>query len=149
MLLWRRQGEGIELFLAHMGGPFWTGREAGAWSIVKGEISKGEEPLAAARREFEEETGLELAGTVLPLTPVRQAGSKLVIAFAVEAPDLDPAAIRSNSFTVEWPRGSGRFRRYPEIDRAAWLTPEAARPLLVTAQRDLVDQVLRIAAAGR
>jgi predicted NUDIX family NTP pyrophosphohydrolase len=145
LLPWRRAGDGLELFLAHMGGPFWAGREEGAWSIVKGELAAGEEPLAAALREFAEETGLAVpAGPLLALTPVKQAGGKVVHAFALEAPDLDPAAVRSNTYAVEWPRGSGRFRRYPEIDRAAWLAPAEARRLLVKAQAGLVDELERL-----
>ena len=143
LLPWRRRadGGGLEVFVARMGGPFWQGREAGAWSIVKGELAEGEEPLAAALREFGEETGLAVAGPFVPLTPVRQAAGKLVIAYAVEAPNLDPAQVRSNTFPVEWPRGSGRFRRYPEIERAAWLAPAEARGLIVKGQVALLDEL--------
>lgn len=146
ILPWRRGPGGLELFLAHMGGPFWARREEGAWSIVKGELDPGEEPRAAALREFREETGLEPAGELLPLTPIRQAGGKQVIAFAVHAPDLDPASVRGNSFKVEWPRGSGRWRSYAEIDRAAWLDPTQARRLIVKAQAALIDELERISA---
>lgn len=147
ILPWRRAaGGGLEVFLARMGGPFWRGREAGAWSIVKGEPAEGEEPLAAALREFREETGLAVGGDLVPLAPVRQAGGKLVLAWAVEAPGLDPALVRSNTFAVEWPRGSGRFRDYPEVERAAWLTPGAARPLVIKAQAALLDEMERVAA---
>ena len=124
-----------------MGGPFWARREEGAWSIVKGELDPGEEPVAAALREFREETGFEPAGELRPLTPIRQAGGKKVIAFALEAPDLDPTAVRSNSFKVEWPRGSGQWRSYAEIDRAAWLRPDEARRLIVKAQTALIDEL--------
>jgi predicted NUDIX family NTP pyrophosphohydrolase len=144
ILPWRRARTGLELFLAHMGGPFWAGREEGAWSIVKGELAQGEEPVAAALREFREETGLPLSGPLLPLAPIRQAGGKQVLAFAIEAPDLDPAAVRSSTVAVEWPRGSGRYRRYPEVDRAAWLGPAEARRLLVKAQAALVDEIERL-----
>ena len=148
ILPWRRTDVGLELFLARMGGPFWANREEGAWSIVKGELAAGEEPVAAALREFAEETGLPLSGPLLPLAPIRQAGGKQVLAYAIEAPDLDPAAVRSNSFAVEWPRGSGRYRRYPEVERAAWLSPAEARRLLVKAQAALVDEVERLIASG-
>jgi predicted NUDIX family NTP pyrophosphohydrolase len=132
-----------------MGGPFWRGREVGAWSIVKGELAEGEEPIAAALREFGEETGLALGdGSLVPLTPVRQAGGKVVIAYAVEAPGLDPALVRSNTFSVEWPRGSGRVTRYPEIERAAWLTPAEARGLVVKGQIALLDELERRLSGG-
>ena len=144
ILPWRRGEGGLQVFLARMGGPFWQGREAGAWSIVKGELAEGEEALAAALREFREETGLAVEGDLVPLTPVRQAGGKVVHAWAVEAPGLDPAAVRSNTFPVEWPRGSGKFRQYPEIERAAWLTHEAGRGLVVKAQAALLDEVERM-----
>jgi predicted NUDIX family NTP pyrophosphohydrolase len=126
-----------------MGGPFWTNREEGAWSIVKGELATGEEPVTAALREFREETGLKPAGELQPLTPIRQAGGKKVIPFALQAPDLDPAAVRSNSFKVEWPRGSGRWRSYAEVDRAAWLSPEEARRLIVKGQVAIIDELER------
>lgn len=146
LLPWRRTADGgaLQVFLARMGGPFWQGREAGAWSIFKGELAEGEEPLAAALREFAEETGLALGdGRPVPLTPVRQAGGKVVIAFALHAPDLDPALVRSNSFPVEWPRGSGKWRHYPEIERAAWLAPTEARGLIVKGQIALLDELER------
>lgn len=146
ILPWRRVEGGIEVFLARMGGPFWGRREAGAWSIVKGELAEREEPLAAALREFGEETGLAVAGDLVPLTPIRQAGGKVVHAWAVEAPDLNPAQIRSNTFPVEWPRGSGKFRHYPEIERAAWLTPARGRAMVVRAQAALLDELERLAA---
>ena len=128
--------------MARMGGPFWRGREAGAWSIIKGELAEGEEPLAAALREFGEETGLAVSGPFVPLAPVRQAGGKVVIAYAIEAPELDPALVRSNTFPVEWPRGSGKFRHYPEIERAAWLAPAEARGLIVKGQAALLDELV-------
>lgn len=146
LLPWRRtDGGGVEVFVARMGGPFWKGREAGAWSIVKGELAEGEEPLAAALREFGEETGLAIGdgGALVPLTPVRQAGGKIVHAWAVDAPGLDPARVRSNRFPVEWPRGSGRVTWYPEIERAAWLAPAEARGLVVKGQVPLLDELER------
>jgi predicted NUDIX family NTP pyrophosphohydrolase len=148
ILPWRRGEAGLELFLARMGGPFWANRVEGAWSIVKGELAADEEPVAAALREFAEETGLPLAGPLLPLAPIRQAGGKQVLAYAIEAPDLDPTAVRSNTYTVEWPRGSGRYRRYPEVERAAWLAPAEARRLLVKAQAALVDEIEQLVTSG-
>ena len=150
LLPWRRDAKGrLEVFIAHMGGPFWSRREAGAWSIVKGEIGAGEEPMAAALREFAEETGLGVEGPLTPLATVRQAGGKLVHAFAVRAPHLDPGAVRSNTFRVAWPPGSGILRDYPEIDRAAWCGPDEARQRLVKAQVALVDELVALLADGR
>lgn len=147
LLLFRRRGDGFEVLLGHMGGPFWEKKDAGAWSIPKGLPEPGEDLLAAARREVAEETGLTPEGPFLPLTPVRQAGGKVVHAWAVEA-DADPARLRGNSIRVEWPKGSGRWRSYPEIDRAAWLTPEAARARIVRGQVPLIDELERLLAAG-
>lgn len=140
---------GVELLLAHMGGPFWAGKDAGAWTIPKGEIEDGETPLAVARREFEEELGLPPpAGEPIDLGEISQRGGKRVAAFACEG-DLDPAAVQSNTFTIEWPRGSGRQRAFPEIDRAAWYGPDEARAKLVSGQAELVDRLLlHLAAAG-
>lgn len=138
VLAWRRRAGGLEIFLVHPGGPFWAKKDEGAWSIPKGEIAEGEDPLAAARREFLEETGLALDGDFRALAPVRQAGGKTVLAFAVEA-ELDPGAIRSNLFSMEWPPRSGRQAQFPEVDRAAWFTLEQARVKLLAGQRPLLD----------
>jgi len=126
LLPYRRRGGGLDVFLVHPGGPFWSGKDDHAWSIAKGEVEDGEDLLAAAHREFGEETGFRLAGPSVALEPVRQAGGKIVHAFAIEA-ELDPTAIRSNTFTLEWPPRSGRFREYPEVDRAAWFALADAR----------------------
>jgi predicted NUDIX family NTP pyrophosphohydrolase len=135
---------GLEVLLGHMGGPFWARKDEGAWSILKGECEAGEDPLAAARREFEEETGLPVPmGELVPLGEIRQSGGKRVVAWAIEA-DLDPATIVSNTFTVEWPPRSGRDVSFPEIDRAAWLDVAAARPKLVSAQVAFVDALLEL-----
>lgn len=147
LLLFRRRGDGFEVLLGHMGGPFWAKKDAGAWSIPKGLPEPGEELLTAARREVAEETGLTPEGPFLPLTPVRQAGGKVVHAWAVEA-DADPARLRGNSFRVEWPKGSGRWRSYPELDRAAWFTPEVARARIIRGQAPLIDELERLLAAG-
>ncbi len=140
LLPYRWQGEELEVFLVHPGGPFWAAKDDGAWSIAKGEIGPDEAPLAAARREFAEETGLTLTGAAVALTPVRQPGGKLVHAFAVEA-DLDPAAIRSNRFTIEWPPRSGERRQFPEVDRAGWFGLEAARRKLLRGQLALLEDL--------
>ena len=138
LLLYRRRGGALEVFLVHPGGPFWARRDAGAWSIPKGEIEGDEEPLAAARREVEEETGLAPAGPFIALPPVRQAGGKTVLAFAA-ACDADPQAIRSNRFAMEWPPRSGRMEEFPEVDRAAWFDLETARAKLLPGQCALLD----------
>ena len=144
LLLFRRGGEGCEVLLVHPGGPFWAKKEDGAWSIPKGEFEDGEEPLSAARREFEEETGARPDGDFLPLTPLKQAGGKTVHAWAIQA-DFDPAALRSNTFSIEWPPRSGKHRDFPEVDRAAWFTlPEACRKIL-PGQAGFLDQLAEIA----
>ena len=140
LLLYRRRDGALEVFLVHPGGPFWARKDAGAWSIPKGEIGPDEAPLAAARREFGEETGLAVDGDVIALAPIRQAGGKLVHAFAIEA-DLDPAAIVSNRFTLEWPPRSGERREFPEIDRAGWFGLEAARRKLLSGQLPLLEDL--------
>ena len=140
MFRWR--GAQLEVLLVHPGGPFWTRKDEGAWTIPKGEIGEGEDPLVAARREVAEETGAVPEGIFLPLTPVRQAGGKIVQAWAVES-DLDPADVRSNTFEIEWPPRSGRRQAFPEIDRAAWLTIPAARAKILRGQLPLIDELAR------
>lgn len=132
---------GIEVLLGHMGGPFWGRRDAGAWTVVKGEHATDELPEAAARREFEEELGLPVPdGELIPLGGTRQAGGKVVTVWALEA-DLDPGLAVPGTFTMEWPRGSGRIQEFPEIDRAAWLGLEDARRKIVTGQRVFLDRL--------
>jgi predicted NUDIX family NTP pyrophosphohydrolase len=140
LLLYRRQGNGWGVFLVHPGGPYWKAKDLGAWSIPKGEFEPGEPPLEAAKREFTEETGLEIAETFMALTPVKQAGGKVVHAFAVEG-NCDPAAIKSNTFSVEWPPHSGRFQQFPEVDRAGWFGLEDAALRINKGQRALIDQL--------
>jgi predicted NUDIX family NTP pyrophosphohydrolase len=142
LLLYRRGDEGaVEVLLVHMGGPFWERKEAGAWSVPKGEIEPGEEPLAAAFREFGEELGSPPpAGEVLDLGTIRQASGKYVTGFAV-AGDLDVDSLCSNEVEMEWPRGSGRTVRFPEVDRARWTGLEEASGLLVRGQAELLDRL--------
>ena len=142
ILLHRRGADGVlEVLLAHMGGPRWQRRDAGAWTIPKGELDDGEEPLAAARREFVEELGLPVPpGEPVALGEVRQAGGKRVTAWAV-AGDLDPAAVVPGTFEMEWPPGSGVLRPWPEVDRVAWLPVAAARTKVVAAQAELLDRL--------
>ena len=141
LLLFRRRDGAVEVLLVHPGGPFWKNKDAGAWSIPKGEIAENEAPLDAARREFEEETGSAPPGPFVALAPVRQASGKIVHAWAVEG-DLDAARIRSNTVEREWPPGSGRMRRFPEVDRAAWLRPDEARRRINAGQAPLIVELL-------
>jgi predicted NUDIX family NTP pyrophosphohydrolase len=140
LLLFRRRPEGLELFLAHPGGPFWRGRDAGVWTIPKGLTEPGEDPLAAACREFEEETGLKPIGPFIALGSVRQKAGKVVQAWAWEG-DANPAHVTSNMTKTEWPRGSGRWLTFPEVDRCAWFTPELARQKLNPAQAELIERL--------
>ena len=140
MLLYRRTSPGLELFLAHPGGPFWKNRDLGAWTIPKGVPDLGEDLLAAACREFEEETGIRPQGPFLPLGAVRQKAGKLVHAWGCEG-NANPARVTSNTTKAEWPRGSGRWLTFPEIDRCAWFSPEIARQKLNPAQSELVDRL--------
>ena len=139
VLLYRPGTDGVEVLLGHMGGPFWARKDDRAWSIPKGEYGDDEDPLAAARREFAEETGSAPPdGEALTLGEVRQSGGKRVVAWALEG-DLDPATVRSNTFVMEWPPRSGRQQEFPEIDRAAWFGLDAARSKVVKGQVPLLD----------
>ena len=140
LLLFRRTAAGPEVLLGHMGGPFWSAKDEGAWTIFKGLPLPGEELLAAARRETLEETGLAPDGPFLPLTPVRQAGGKRVQAWAA-ATDADPAELRSNQFEIEWPPRSGQRRSFPEIDRFAWLDLPDAQRRIIRAQAALLAEL--------
>lgn len=146
--MYRRRDGRLEVLLAHPGGPFWAHRDEGAWSIPKGLIEAGEEPLAAARREFEEETGVVPEGPYLELPAALQKNRKLVHSWAFEG-DCDPAEIRSNTFSVELPRGSGRMVEFPEIDRAEFFTPGEARRKINPAQAALVDALERLLSGDR
>jgi predicted NUDIX family NTP pyrophosphohydrolase len=138
-LLLHRLRHGVrEVFLVHPGGPFWARKDAGAWSIPKGEIEPGEDALAAARREFLEETGFDIRGEAIQLPEVRQAGGKRITAFAVEG-DCDPALLRSNSFELEWPPNSGKRGSFPEVDRGAWFTIPEAMTRINPAQRAMLE----------
>jgi len=138
ILMWRRRADGAEVLLGHFGGPYWAKRDAGAWAIPKGLIEPGEEAEACARREFAEELGVVPDGPLVPLGRIRQKGGKRVEAFALEG-DLNPDAIVSNMFSVEWPPKSGRFESHPEIDRAAWFTLAEAREKILPSQRAILD----------
>jgi predicted NUDIX family NTP pyrophosphohydrolase len=140
--MYRMGGEGLEVLLVHPGGPFWARKDLGSWSIPKGEYTDGEDPLAAAVREFAEETGITLAPSAfVPLGEVKQRGGKIVTAWAVEG-DVDPATLTSNTFELEWPPRSGRTQQFPEVDRAEWFAPAVARQKIVTAQAELIDRLV-------
>lgn len=129
-----------EVFLVHPGGPFWAKKDLGAWSLPKGEFSEGEDPLAAARREFAEETGFPIDGSFRPLQPLKQPSGKVIYAWAVEG-DCDAAAVKSNLFTMEWPPRSGRMQQFPEVDRAAWFPLAEARQRIIKGQLGFLDQL--------
>jgi predicted NUDIX family NTP pyrophosphohydrolase len=142
----REVGGRLEFFLVHPGGPFFAKRDTGAWSIAKGAIDEGEDPLAAAQRELVEETGFVLPpGPYVPLGQVKQKAGKLVDAWAVAA-DFDPARLVSNTFELEWPPRSGTLARFPEVDRAAWLDLESATEKILAAQQPFLDRALALRA---
>jgi predicted NUDIX family NTP pyrophosphohydrolase len=141
IVLYRDSG-GLEVLLVHPGGPFWAKKDLGAWSIPKGEYEDGDDPLAAALREFEEETGTRLdPADPVELGTVVQRGGKHVSAWAVQG-DLDPESVQSNTFVMQWPPRSGVQREFPEVDRAGWFGIEEARAKLVAAQAELLDRLL-------
>jgi predicted NUDIX family NTP pyrophosphohydrolase len=146
LLLYRRGPRGLEVFLVHPGGPYWAKKDEGAWSIPKGEFGPEEDPLAAARREFEEETGFRVEGPFIPLTPLKQPSGKVIHAWTA-AGDCDPAAVQSNNFTLEWPPKSGRMQEFPEIDRAGWFTLEEAQVKMVKGQRGFLEELRLIEGA--
>src|ERR1700741_3950776 len=133
IVLFRRREDLVEVLLVHPGGPFWAKKDAGAWSIPKGEFDSDEDPLQAAKREFEEESGFAPQGEFLPLGEARQAGGKVVTAWAVED-DCDASALKSNTFSMEWPPRSGRMAQFPEVDRWAWLFVEEAAEKILAGQ---------------
>lgn len=146
LLLFRRNSEAsqFEVLLVHPGGPFWRKKDEGAWTIPKGEFTDDEDGFAAAQREFREETGSDApVGDYIPLKPIKQAGGKIVHAWAIEA-DFDPASLRSNNFSCEWPPRSGRMQEFPEVDRAEWFAPDMAKQKILAKQIPLIDQLLKL-----
>jgi predicted NUDIX family NTP pyrophosphohydrolase len=141
LLLYRIRNGRLELFLAHPGGPFWAGKDDGVWSLPKGLIEAGEDPLAAARREFAEETGHVVDGDFVPLGELKQKGNKIVHAWAVEG-EIDAADIKSNTFAAQWPPNSGQWQRFPEVDRAGWFTVAEARNKILPGQAAFIDRLL-------
>lgn len=142
ILLYRIRGGALEVFLVHPGGPYWRNKDLGAWSIPKGLLEQGDNPLAAAKREFREETGSSVDGEFVTLAPLRQSSGKMVHAFAVEG-DIDAAAIVSNLFPMEWPPRSGRMQEFPEVDRGDWFTLREARDRILSGQRAFLDELER------
>lgn len=140
ILLFKKVKGNLVVFLVHPGGPFWKNKDEGAWSIPKGEFANEEDPLLAAQREFEEETGQKITGDFVELKPVKLKSGKMVYAWAVEG-DVDADHIVSNTFKVEWPYKSGRWQTYPEVDKAAWLTLDEARKKINMAQTALLDEL--------
>jgi predicted NUDIX family NTP pyrophosphohydrolase len=142
ILMYRQHGAEPEVLLVHPGGPFWKNKDLGAWSIPKGEYSDPEDPLAVAKREFEEETGARPLGRFLPLGELVQPGRKIVTAFALEG-EFDPATLQSNTFELEWPPRSGRTASFPEVDRAQWFSPADARRKILKGQSEFVTRLLK------
>ena len=140
ILLYRKNGGTFQVFLVHPGGPFFMNKDDGSWSIPKGEFLDDEDPLEAAKREFEEETGKVITGKFIPLNPITQKGGKTVLAWAVEG-DIDPAIIKSNHFEIEWPPRSGKQKSFPEIDRAAWFDLDIAKIKINAAQADFIKEL--------
>ena len=140
LLLFRKVSGHLEVLLVHPGGPFWAKKDEGAWSIPKGEFEHNEDPLAAAKREFEEETGFTVDGEMISLEPLRQPSGKLVYAWAIKR-DLDPSQLKSNTFSIEWPPKSEKYQEFPEIDRAAWFAIEEATRKILKGQAAFLDQL--------
>jgi predicted NUDIX family NTP pyrophosphohydrolase len=140
ILLYRMSKEALQVFLVHPGGPYWVKKDDGAWSIPKGEFEDDEDPLAAAKREFNEETGINLYGEFIELEPVKQKSGKIVYAWAVEG-NVDPTTIKSNSFEIEWPPRSGKMKSFPEIDKAEWFTIIEAIQKINPAQSPLIKEL--------
>ena len=147
ILLYRRKGKELELFLVHPGGPFWKNKDDGAWTIPKGMIEPGEDALLAARREFAEETGFEIDGDFFELGIFKQPGGKLVAVWAVEG-DCDPSKLASNPFEMEWPPRSGRKQSFPEVDRGAWFGLGEAQAKMLIGQRPMLERFVELCASS-
>jgi predicted NUDIX family NTP pyrophosphohydrolase len=143
LLLYRRRQGKLEVFLAHPGGPFWAQKDQGAWSIPKGEHGDDEDPLDAARREFNEETGFKASGPFQSLTPLKQKSGKLVQAFACQG-EANPERLQSNTFSLEWPPHSGQHQEFPEVDRAAWFPLEEAKKKIHSGQKGFLDELAKL-----
>jgi predicted NUDIX family NTP pyrophosphohydrolase len=148
ILLFRFRGKDLDVFLVHPGGPFWADRDEAAWSIPKGLFEENESPLEAGRREFEEETGFIATGEFIELGELRQSSHKIVHAWALEM-NIDAAAIKSNTFSLEWPQGSGIIREYPEVDKGAWFTLDEARRKIHKGQAAFLDRLIELLREGQ
>jgi predicted NUDIX family NTP pyrophosphohydrolase len=140
LLLFREASGRLEVLLVHPGGPFWSKKDEGSWSIPKGELEESEDPLTAAMREFEEETGFVVGGSPIPLEPLRQPSGKIVYAWATKG-DLDPEHLKSNTFSIQWPPKSGRQQEFPEVDRAEWFTIQSAMRKIIKGQAGFLTQL--------
>jgi predicted NUDIX family NTP pyrophosphohydrolase len=147
ILFYRQSDRGLEVLLAHPGGPFWAKKDLGAWTIPKGEVNEGEELLAAAHREFQEEMGSQVVGHLVALGELRQRSGKIVHAWAVQS-EFDITQLTSSPFDMEWPRGSGKMRSFPEVDRAAWFDIPEARRRILPSQAEFLERLLK-AVGGR
>ena len=143
ILLYRFKEGVLQFFLVHPGGPFWKKKDEGAWTIPKGEFTKEEEPLSAAKREFQEETGFTVEGNFIQLTPIKQKGGKIVHAWAIEG-DIDAAMIKSNTLPLQWPPGSKKWIQVPEVDKGEWYKTEEAKLKINSAQAPFIDQLVSI-----
>lgn len=143
LLMYRLLDGNLEVFLVHMGGPYWAKKDLGAWSIPKGEYESGEDPFEAAKREFFEETGFAAIGEFIRLNDVKQPSGKVISAWAFEG-DCDANVISSNTFSVEWPPRSGQIREFPEVDRAEWFGPDLAKEKILKGQRPFIEELERV-----
>jgi len=148
LLMYRRPHGILEVFLVHPGGPFWEKKDAGSWSIPKGEYAPEEDPLEVAKREFQEETSFPASGEFIPLTPRKQPSGKIIRAWAFEG-DCDASAIQSNTFRLEWPPRSARQKEFPEVDRAGWFTIAVAKEKIVKGQAGFIDELHQILTAAQ
>lgn len=146
ILAYRKGVSGLEVFLMHPGGPYWKNKDLGAWSIPKGEIADNEDEEEAAKREFEEETGMKINTNLIPLKPIRQKNGKTVVAWAVNQ-DIDPSGIVSNLFEIEWPPKSGKHQQFPEMDRAEWFPVSVAKEKVLAGQAVLIEELEEILSA--
>jgi predicted NUDIX family NTP pyrophosphohydrolase len=143
ILMYRPRSASLEVFLVHPGGPYWAKKDLGAWSIPKGEFEAGEDRLAAAKREFQEETGFLPEGKFVALTPVKQAGGKVIYGWAVKG-DCDAKTIQSNTFSMEWPPRSGKHQEFPEVDRAEWFAMDIAKEKILKGQVSLLEELMQL-----
>jgi predicted NUDIX family NTP pyrophosphohydrolase len=143
LLMYRHRQRGLEVFLVHPGAPSWSKKDAGSWSIPKGEYVPGEDPFEVAKREFQEETSFKASGEFIPLTSRKQPSGKIITAWAFEG-DCDASAVKSNTFSMEWPPGSGRQQEFPEVDRAGWFPISVAKEKIIKGQSGFLDELIQI-----